>query len=312
MAGTSQQLDEAQQTLLGAVEAATAMKIVKMDVLVRNETLVVKVEYENGQCDVVRSPCLYDENGKPQAHFLERFWLEVGLLQWFKNQALPLVPELRCAIEGPHPGTYPYAVIEMLPGTMLMNAFGRLPYSAKVYDTLEDFIDFFFQRKLQSDSIGTDEELRRRNEKVLARLASEVARILKRLASQAYRRCVLTHDDLHPTNILVSDSGALTGVIDWEYQSVLPAVLAVTYPPFLQNGLYDDDTNVFWSVSPEDAAELRKLFAHTVKSLDRECWDALIDGGVLRQAVEWLKMLQRDEGCEDIERWMNLTFSHHV
>ncbi len=40
MAGTSQQLDEAQQTLLGAVEAATAMKIVKMDVLVRNETLV--------------------------------------------------------------------------------------------------------------------------------------------------------------------------------------------------------------------------------------------------------------------------------
>ncbi len=199
----------------------------------------------------------------------------------------------------------------------------------QVYDTLEDFIDFFFQRKLQSDSIGTDEELRRRNEKVLARLASEVARILKRLASQAYRRCVLTHDDLHPTNILVSDSGALTGVIDWEYQSVLPAVLAVTYPPFLQNGLYDDDTNVFWSASPEDAAELRKLFAHvsfpnaapcttserrlqTVKSLDRECWDALIDGGVLRQAVEWLKMLQRDEGCEDIERWMNLTFSHHV
>ncbi len=92
----------------------------------------MKAEYENGQCDVVRSPCLYDENGKPQAHFLERFWLEVGLLQWFKNQALPLVPELRCAIEGPHPGTYPYAVIEMLPGTMLMNAFGRLPYSAKV------------------------------------------------------------------------------------------------------------------------------------------------------------------------------------
>lgn len=134
--------------------------------------------------------------------------------------------------------------------------------ASQVYDTLEDFVDSLFQRKLQSDSIGTDEELRHRSEQVLARLASEVALILKRLAGPAHRRCVLTHDDLHPTNILVGDDGALTGVIDWECQSVLPAVLAVTYPPFLQYELDDDDTTTSWSVSPEDAAELRKLFAH--------------------------------------------------
>lgn len=92
----------------------------------------MKVEYNNGQQDVVRSPCIHDEDGKPYTHFLERFWLEVGLLRWFKSQELPIVPKLRCAIEGPRPGIYPYAVIELLPGTMLMNAFGRLPYSAKV------------------------------------------------------------------------------------------------------------------------------------------------------------------------------------
>lgn len=40
VAGTGQQLDEAQQTLLDAVQAEMAKKIVKMDVLARNETLV--------------------------------------------------------------------------------------------------------------------------------------------------------------------------------------------------------------------------------------------------------------------------------
>lgn len=78
--------------------------------------------------------------------------------------------------------------------------------AAQVYDTLEDYVDSLFHRKLQSNCIGTDIESRRRSEQVLARLASEVALILKRLAGPAYRRCVLTHDDLHPTNILTEHS----------------------------------------------------------------------------------------------------------
>lgn len=40
VAGTGQQLDLAQQMLLDAVEGATAMKIVRMDLLARNENLV--------------------------------------------------------------------------------------------------------------------------------------------------------------------------------------------------------------------------------------------------------------------------------
>lgn len=105
----------------------------------------------------------------------------------------------------------------------------------QVYDTHEDFVDFLIQRKLQSDCIGSDEDSHGRGERVLARLASELSPIIKQLSSPSYRRCVLTHDDLHPTNILVSsDTGELTGVINWEHQSVLPAVLSVTYPSFLR------------------------------------------------------------------------------
>lgn len=40
VAGTGKQLDEAQQTLLDAVQAEVASKIIKMDILARNETLV--------------------------------------------------------------------------------------------------------------------------------------------------------------------------------------------------------------------------------------------------------------------------------
>lgn len=40
VAGAGQQLDSAQQTLLDAVEGATAIKIVRMYLLARNENLV--------------------------------------------------------------------------------------------------------------------------------------------------------------------------------------------------------------------------------------------------------------------------------
>lgn len=80
----------------------------------------------------MRSPLLYEEDGTPRAHCLERFWREDGLLRWLETQTPLPVPKVRYTIEGSGPGKYPCSVIEMLPGTILLNAFGRMPYTAKV------------------------------------------------------------------------------------------------------------------------------------------------------------------------------------
>jgi hypothetical protein len=42
------------------------------------------------------------------------------------------------------------------------------------------------------------------------------------------------HDDLYLHNILVDDSGTLTGVVDWECVSALPLWKACCYPDFLE------------------------------------------------------------------------------
>ena len=51
---------------------------------------------------------------------------------------------------------------------------------------------------------------------------------------------MLFHDDLSMHNILVADSGALAGVVDWECVSALPLWKACYYPSFLQGPTRDE------------------------------------------------------------------------
>jgi hypothetical protein len=50
---------------------------------------------------------------------------------------------------------------------------------------------------------------------------------------------ILFHDDLSKHNILVDDSGTLTGVVDWECVSALPLWKACYYPSFLEGPTRD-------------------------------------------------------------------------
>ena len=78
-------------------------------------------------------------------------------------------------------------------------------------------------------------------------------------------RCVLAHDDLNDNKVPFSETtGELTGVIDWEYHSVIPICLAAEYPRFLRrDGRYDPrycDENTWWLESPDESERLLALF----------------------------------------------------
>jgi len=54
---------------------------------------------------------------------------------------------------------------------------------------------------------------------------------------------VLRHPDLSPSNIFVSDSGEITGIIDWQHAVVLPIFLQAKMTKHFQNYVDEDSEN---------------------------------------------------------------------
>ncbi len=138
-----------------------------------------------------------------------------------------------------------------------------------VFDTLEAFIHSLVLAKRESDRIGSDGASRTRAHEVLDRLVARLPSIFQRLSSESasvsvYRRCILSHDDLNESNVLVDDGGRIS-VVDWEFHSVRPVVLAAEYPCYLRHdGVYDPRFGLgekWWVASPDDAAKLRAVYA---------------------------------------------------
>ena len=154
-------------------------------------------------------------------------------------------------------------VIDIVPLIPVFSAFK----SARVFDTLEEYMLFLVQAKRESDYVGSDDDCRAQANEVLDRLLEVLPPVLERLSSTVYRRCVLSHDDLNETNVLVDSDGDVTGIIDWEYHSTRPVVLAAEYPRFLRyDGIYDPRFTLqpdqrWWIVSPDDAMKLRGIYA---------------------------------------------------
>lgn len=146
-------------------------------------------------------------------------------MKLFRLDVPQRIGSLRCTAEG---------IPEVIPQQTINPQYA----APQVFDTLEAYIDFLISRQLRSEDIGADDVSRRRRETILTRFATELSRILARLSRPAHRRCVLSHDDLNHTNVLVDEAGGggVSGVIDWEHQSTLPAVLAAQYPPYIRSG----------------------------------------------------------------------------
>jgi hypothetical protein len=53
----------------------------------------------------------------------------------------------------------------------------------------------------------------------------------------------IRHPDLSPSNIFISDSGSITGIIDWQHATILPIFLQAKIPKHFQNYGDDDSEN---------------------------------------------------------------------
>ena len=141
------------------------------------------------------------------------------------------------------------------------------PGEDRVFDSLEDYMYARIELRRKSPLVGSSNSERARARATLHRLASELPGILASLSSLLYRRCVVRHDDLQPTNVLVNGN-RVSGIIDWEYHSTIPLVLAAKPPSWIRyDGVSDprfvrnDSMETWWIVSPEDAAKLRTVYS---------------------------------------------------
>ncbi|KAI0695065.1 kinase-like domain-containing protein [Cerioporus squamosus] len=190
--------------------------------------------------------------------------------------------------------------------------------SGRVFDTLDEYMYARIEARRASPQIGSDDADRTRADAALTRLAEALPHILARLSSPLYRRCVLRHNDLNGTNILV-DENHVSGIIDWEFHTTIPIVLAAKPPFFVRyDGVNDPQFNtdkvlsMLWVATGEDASKLHTVYTETVKELNEEYWRVLIDGKLLQQIEEWLSDDELDPGCDRMSAWMDTVFSEHT
>lgn len=137
--------------------------------------------------------------------------------------------------------------------------------AAQPFDDIQALFDYYFlgKRTLALLDCASDKE-KESVERVLQPLESHVESLLSGLPSRVLR-CALRHDDLNDFNILLDEgSGRVTGVIDWEFYSIVPLCLAVDYPLFIvRDGRRDPrfaDPQEWWLECAEESARLRRLF----------------------------------------------------
>ena len=149
------------------------------------------------------------------------------------------------------------------PGVMPKFGLRHFVSADKVFGDIKEFFDFLFSVKRHSKFIGEDSMSRERAAAVLNALEAYVHSLLQNITTPLLR-IVLVHDDPNVSNILIDESGAICGIVDWEFHSLQPAILAASYPPWLDyDGCEDprfcaDDT--WWLESREESKRLCGIF----------------------------------------------------
>ena len=102
----------------------------------------------------------------------------------------------------------------------------------------------------------------------LERLENLISESVSGYDDAALLRSAPSHQDFSAHNVFINGKGLITGVIDWEYHMVKPAVLAATYPSWIRyDGTADPrfvdrkgQLTSFWMASPADAERLRREY----------------------------------------------------
>jgi len=136
-----------------------------------------------------------------------------------------------------------------------------------IFQSITEYLTWLIRIKISSHTVGTkntDLEEAQLNLKRLEKLVCESISTF----DTALLRSVPSHEDFSAQNVFINDDGAITGVIDWEFHMVKPAVLAAAYPSWIRyDGTLDPrfvdkegQFSSFWVTSPEEAIKLRQEF----------------------------------------------------
>lgn len=159
----------------------------------------------------------------------------------------------------------------------------------------------------EKDNAGTDDE----DDKDVA---ERTLRIVRRLRSHADKffptsgedpePTMLFHDDLSKHNILVSEEGALTGVIDWECVSALPLWKACDYPKFLDEKPRHEEP-VRERYGQEDNGEPNELYWETLEDFELTCLRRFFLDEMRRLEPGWIEVFEASEAKRDFELAVN-------
>jgi len=150
------------------------------------------------------------------------------------------------------------------------------------YDCRETLSKYLGKSDVDSDE-EADLEDGQRTLEIVNKLRPLVSKILPAGDGQEVEPSILFHDDLNNHNVLVDESGALTGVVDWECVSAIPLWKACNYPLFLESKPRDKKpdqtryrreadgelTQLFWEHMMEhECTSLRRVYFDEIARLE--------------------------------------------
>lgn len=178
----------------------------------------------------------------------------------------------------------------------------------------------------ESDASMDEEEDDEDDEWEAAERTISIVKRLRQLLDDAFSPAVLEpeptmlfHDDLNSGNILVSASGDLTAVLDWECVSVLPVWKACDVPAFLQCQIRNepphadsyrrDESGVidglyYTLLYKHETAALRTLFLNKMREVEPR-WMAVFESSQRKRDIDLaIRQCDSEISLLPIERWL--------
>ncbi|CAI7571592.1 unnamed protein product [Penicillium palitans] len=111
---------------------------------------------------------------------------------------------------------------------------------------------------------------------------------------------IISHHDLSRHNILVDDSGELTGVLDWECVSAVPLWKACSYPSFLEERPRYSEP-VPESYEPEDNGEPNELYFEHLWQYETTLLRDIFMGEMRRLDPGWVEVFDKSQIKRDFD-----------
>ena len=131
------------------------------------------------------------------------------------------------------------------------------------YKSHAELVQAFLQVYIHA--ISRHESLAWLRQDLQPRLEALVAHLPFLETQLAATRLILAHKDLHFANVMATPDGALTGILDWEFAGVVPALRWDPVRAFLWNGQPDEATGT-------EKERLRGVFEKTLEERGIRQW----------------------------------------